>query len=116
MVDYREQGKKIIENLKIGDIFISYNNYSYIYYIGIDENRKINNKAEYMFYSVTLYSGNSIIYYYTEGGVCIALSNYEKITRNILNKEIIFNMTRKILLKNTKLPEDVIIYINEFIN
>lgn len=107
---------QFMNNLKIGDIFISYNNYSYIYFMGIDNNRKINNKAEYIFHSITLYNGDSIIYHYTQQGVCIALSNYEKITQNILNKEIIFNMIRKILLKNTKLPEDVIIYINEFIN
>ena len=56
-----------------------------------------------------------IIYHYTKQGVCIGLCNYEKISRNILNREIKFNMIKNRLLKNTKLPEDVIIYIKEFL-
>jgi hypothetical protein len=115
MVDWAKEDELFINNLRIGDIFRSYNNYSYIYYLGIDNNRKNNDQGEYIFNSVSIDCGDSIIYYYTKQGVCIALCNYEKISRNVLNREIIFNIVKNILLKNTKLPEDVIIYINNFL-
>jgi hypothetical protein len=117
MVDYYDQDKKFMNNLRIGDIFRSYNNYSYIYYLGIDNDRRNNKKGcgEYMFNSVSIDCGDSIIYHYTKQGACIGLCNYEKISRNILNREIRFNMIKNILLKETKLIEDVIFYIKDFL-
>jgi hypothetical protein len=115
MSDFYKGDELFMNKLKIGDIFKSYNNYSYIYYLGIDYDRKNNDQGEYMFNSVSIDCGDSIIYYYTKQGACIGLCNYEKISKNILNKEIIFNMIKKILLKETKLSEDVINYIKDFI-
>lgn len=115
MSDFSKEDELFMNNLKIGDIFRSYNNYSYIYYLGIDYDRKNNDRGEHMFNSVSIDCGDSMIYYYTKQGVCIGLYNYEKISRNILNREIKFNMIKKILLKETKLEEDVIFYIKEFI-
>ena len=174
MSDFSKEDELFMKELKIGDIFKSYNNYSYIYYLGIDNDRRINKEGyagfqehlcglqacgrptlvgdplgirrndkkfdeikflslernfsgnflsngethgtgEYMFNSVTIDYEYSIIYHYTKQGVCIGLCNYEKISRNILNREIIFNMIKKILLKETKLPEDIIFYIKDFL-
>ncbi len=114
MSDFYKEDKLFMNKLKIGDIFKSYNNYSYIYYLGIDYDRKNKDQGEYMFNSSSIDCGDSIIYHYTKQGVCIGLCNYEKISRNILNKEIIFDMIKNILLKETKLPEDVIFYIKDF--
>jgi hypothetical protein len=115
MSDFYKEDQLFMNKLKIGDIFKSYNNYSYIYYLGIDNDRKNNYQGEYIFNSSSIDCGDSMIYYYTKQGVCIGLCNYEKISRNILNREIIFNMIKNILLKETKLPEDIIFYIKEFL-
>jgi len=115
MSNFFKEDELFMNKLKIGDIFKSYNNYSYIYYLGIDYDRKNNNQGEYMFNSVSIDCGNSMIYHYTKQGACIGLCNYEKISKNILNREIRFNIIKNTLLKKTKLPEDVIIYIKEFI-
>ncbi len=140
MSDFSKEDELFMKELKIGDIFKSHNNYSYIYYLGIDNDRRNNKEGygEYMFNSSSIDSEYSpdlrstcaeykpavsraskmrripIIYHYTKQGVCIGLCNYEKISRNILNREIIFNMIKNILLKETKLPEDVIFYIKDF--
>jgi hypothetical protein len=113
MTEYLTQDKTFINSLRIGDIFVSLG-HSYIYYLGIDTNRKSVGKGEYMFYSLSTYNGDSIIYYYTEQGTCISLMKFAKISRDALCKEIVSNMIKTTLLNSTKLPEDVINYTIHF--
>ena len=113
MTEYITQDKTFINSLRIGDIFVS-RGHSYIYYLGIDTNRKASGNGEYMFHSLSTYNGDSIIYYYTEQGACISLMKFAKISRDALCKEIVSNMIKTTLLISTKLPEDVINYTIHF--
>ena len=56
MSDFSKEDELFMKELKIGDIFKSYNNYSYIYYLGIDNDRRNNKEGygEYMFNSVSI--------------------------------------------------------------
>ena len=107
-----EEDSLFMENLKIGNIFLSYSNDAYLIYIGKDEKYQA---VPHTFNLIYFYDGSSTYLYYTSLGACVTfLQRNKNLKQEAIHKEIkdlvIINSIRK-----TNLPTDILRYIGTFL-